>query len=162
MSRSLAHLFVATAQSYSQLVLQLLQVGKFPLYSNQLFFQSAAHRCTRLQAVSPQTQETANLAEFESQTLYPPDKSQRFDIIFLILAEASLRPWRPREQGIALVEADRVNAETDLFRDDTNLHHLGSFLESTPWSIVQSQAFFGLMTWNPFSTPAPPSCPPSR
>src|SRR5260370_12163351 len=132
MSRSLAHLFVASAQSYSQLVPQLLQVGKFPLYINQLFFQSAAHRCTRLQAVSPQTQETANLAEFESQTLYPPDKSQRFDIIFLILAEASLRPWRPREQGIALVAAHRLNPPPHLFSDPTTFPPPPSLLLPQP------------------------------
>jgi hypothetical protein len=127
MSRSLAQLSVATAQGQTQLVVQLLKVGKFPLYISQLLFQSAAHRGTRLQAVSSQAQETVNFAEFESQTLHAADKSQRFDIVFPILAEASRRPRGPRQQGIALVEANRVNAKTDLFRDHANLHQLGSF-----------------------------------
>src|ERR1700730_8002256 len=48
MSGSLAQLSVAIAQGQTQLVLQLLKVGKFPLYISELFFQSAAHRCTRL------------------------------------------------------------------------------------------------------------------
>jgi hypothetical protein len=56
-------------------VLQLLKVSKFPLDMDQLFFQSAAHRRTRLQAISSQPQETSDLAEFESQALYTPDKS---------------------------------------------------------------------------------------
>jgi hypothetical protein len=32
--------------------------------------------------------------------------------------------------------------ETDLFRDDSDLHYFGSSLEATLWSMVQSQAFF--------------------
>jgi hypothetical protein len=56
-------------------VLQLLKVSKFPLDMDQLFFQSAAHRRTRLQAISSEPQETSDLAEFESQALYTPDKS---------------------------------------------------------------------------------------
>jgi hypothetical protein len=38
-----------------------------------------------------------------------------------------------------LIEADRVNAQTDLLGDNTNLHDLNSSPEATPWSIVQSQ-----------------------
>src|SRR5260370_22259493 len=122
MSGSLAQLSVATAQGQTQLVRQLLKVRKFPPYFNQLFFQSAAYRRTRLKAVSSQTQETADLAEFESQTLYAADKSQRFDIVFPILAEASLRPWRPREQSIALVKAHLIHAEADPFPNSAGLH----------------------------------------
>jgi len=106
----------------------------------ELFFQSAANRRTRLQAIPAQIQETSDLAEFESQTLYAADKSQRLDIVFAILAEAPLRPRRPWQQGIALVEANRVNAKPNPLCDESNLHDLGSFLEATPWSIVQSQA----------------------
>src|SRR6266403_2549837 len=54
MSRSFAHLSVATAQGQTQLVLQHVKVSKFPLYVRELFFQSAPHRRTRLQAASPQ------------------------------------------------------------------------------------------------------------
>jgi len=88
MSGSLAQLSVATAQGQTQLVLQLLKVGKFPLHVGELFFQSAADRCTRLQAVSSQIQETANLTEFESQALYAADKSQRLDVDFAVPPEA--------------------------------------------------------------------------
>ena len=62
-------------------MLQLLKVGKLPLYVRELFFQSAAHWRTRLQAVSPQIQESANLAEFESQALYTADKSQCLHVV---------------------------------------------------------------------------------
>jgi len=121
-------------------VLQLVKVGKFPLYVRELFFQSAAHRGTRLQAIPSQIQETANLAEFESQALYAADKSERLHVAFGVLTESTLRSWRSREQCIALVEANRVNTKADLVRDDANLHGLGSFLDATPWSIVQGQA----------------------
>src|SRR5713101_3489437 len=140
MSGSLAQLFVATAQSQTQLVLQLVKVGKFPLYIRELFFQSVAHRCTRLQAVSSQVQETANLAEFESQALHAADKSERVHVAFGVSTESALRSWRSREQCIALVKPNRVNAETNLLRDDANLHAIGSSLDVTPWSVVQSQA----------------------
>src|SRR3984893_1182744 len=130
MSGSLAQFSVATAQGQTQLVLQLLKVGKFPLYVGELFFQSAAHRCTRLQAVSSQIQETANLAEFESQALYATDKSECVHVAFGVSTESTLRSWRSREQCIAFVEPNRVNAETNLFRDDANLHLLGSLSRS--------------------------------
>jgi hypothetical protein len=43
MSRSLAYLSVATIQSQTQFVLQLVKVGKLLLHIRELFFQSAAH-----------------------------------------------------------------------------------------------------------------------
>src|SRR5260370_1390967 len=64
----------------------------------ELFFQSVAHRCTRLQAVSSQIQETANLAEFESQALHAADKSERVHVAFGVSTESALRSWRSREQ----------------------------------------------------------------
>src|SRR5437016_13902280 len=42
MSVSLSQLFVATAQSQSQFVLQSLEIGKFPLHICQFVFQTAA------------------------------------------------------------------------------------------------------------------------
>jgi len=126
MSGSFAQLFVATTQSQPQLVLQLLKVGKFPLYIEELFLESAPHRRTRLQTIPSQTQETADLAEFESQALYAADKSQRLDVVFAVASEAPLCPRGPRKQTVALVEANRVNGEPDLLRDDANLHCLGS------------------------------------
>src|SRR5260370_5509972 len=143
MSGSLAQLSVATAQGQTQFVLQLLKVGKFPLYVGELFFQVAAHRCTRLQAVSSQIQETANLAEFESQALYAADESECLHVALGVSTESTLRSLRSREQGIAFVEPNRVNAETNLLRDDANLHYLCSSVEVTPWSIVQSQHLSG-------------------
>src|SRR6266481_5955081 len=129
----------AMSVSQSQLVLQLVKVVKFPLYIGQLFLQSALHRCTRLQAVPSQPQEPSDLAEFESQALYAADEGQRLDIIFAVPPEASLRPRRSRKQTVALVKSNRVNAEADLLCDDADLHYLGSSVEATPWSIVQSQ-----------------------
>jgi hypothetical protein len=59
-----------------------MKVVQFPMNIRQLFLQSATHLCTRLQAASPQIQETANLAKFESKTLYAADESQRLDVAF--------------------------------------------------------------------------------
>src|SRR5437667_11504241 len=139
MSVSLAQLFVATAQSQSQLILQLVKVVKFPLYIGQLFLQSTLHLCTRLQAVPSQPQESSDLTEFESQTLYAADEGQRLYVVFCIPTEASLCPGRSRKQTVALVKANRVHAEPNLLGDDADLHYLGSSVEATPWSIVQSQ-----------------------
>jgi hypothetical protein len=143
MSGSLAEFFVATAQGQTQLVFQLLKVRNFLLYIGQFFLKSAPDWRTWLQAVSSQTQETAYLAEFESQALDAAYESQRLDVAFAVLAEAALCPGCPRQQRIALVEANRVNTESNLFRDDANLHYLGSCAEATPWSMVQSQGYSG-------------------
>src|SRR5258708_6861238 len=89
----------------------------------------------------PQIQEASDLAEFESETLYAADKGQRLNVFLFVLTEAPFCSWGPRQQGVALVEPNRVNTKADLLCDDANLHWLGSFLEATPWSIVQSQAF---------------------
>ena len=67
---------------------QVLKVPKSPLNINQFFFQSAAHGRARLQAVSSQTQETAYLLEFESQSLDAAYESQRPDVTFAVLTEA--------------------------------------------------------------------------
>jgi hypothetical protein len=142
MSVPLLQLFVATAQSHPQLVLQLVKVVKFPSYVGQLFLQPALHRRTRLQAIPSQPQEPSDLAELESQTLYAADEGKSLDIIFAVSPEAPLCPGRPREQTVALVKSNRVNAEADFLCDDADLHYLGSFVEATSWSIVQSQAFF--------------------
>jgi hypothetical protein len=97
MSRLVAQFFVATSEGQAQLVFQLLKVRKFPPYINQFFFQSAAHGCTRLQAGSSEIQETAYLAEFESQALDAAYESQRLDVGFAVLTEASLCSRCPRQ-----------------------------------------------------------------
>jgi len=142
MSVLFAHLFLATAQDQTKFVLELAKVGKFPFYIGQLFLQSALNRRTRLHAVPSQPQEPSDFAELESQALYAADKSECLHVAFGVSTESTLRPGRSREQRIAFVEPNRVNADTDLFRNGANLHLLGSFLEATPWSIVQSQALF--------------------
>src|SRR6266852_2926661 len=139
MSVLLAQLSVATAQSQSQLVLQLVKVVKFPLNIGQLFLQPTLHRRTRLQPIPSQPQEPSDLAEFESQPLHAPYEGQRLDIVFAVPPEASLCSGRSRQQTVALVKANRVHAEPNLLRDDAYLHDSGSYLEATPWSIVQSQ-----------------------
>src|SRR5260370_31541262 len=103
-----------------------MKVGKFPLYIDQLFFQSAAHRGTRLQASPSQIQEPSDLAEFESKTLYATDKSQRLDIVLAVLPETALRSRGSRQEGVALVEPNRINAETDPLPNCADLHWSGS------------------------------------
>src|SRR5216684_2940849 len=154
MSVLLAQLSVATAQSQSQLVLQLVKVVKFPLYIGQLFLQPTLHRRTSLQPIPSQPQEPSDLAEFESQTLYAADKSQRLNVVLVVLTEAPLCSWGARQQGVALVETNRVNAQTDLLRDGADLHGLGSFLDATPWSIVQSQSLH-FRAWRACRSQAP-------
>ena len=90
-----AQFFVATAQHQTQFALQLLQVFQFLPHIGQLRLQATAHGRARLPPASAQTQEAPNFAKFESQTLYPADKSQRFDVTFAVLAKAPLRPGRP-------------------------------------------------------------------
>jgi hypothetical protein len=107
-------------------MLQLVKIAKFPLHVGQLFLQSALHWRARLQAIPAQPQESPYLAEFESQALHATDKSQRFYVVFTVSAEASFGPGRTRQQAVALVKADRVNAKPDPFRNDANLHCLGS------------------------------------
>jgi len=120
-------------------VLQVLKVGKFPPYIDQLLFQAAAHWRTGLQAIPSQIQEAADLAELESKALYAAYKGERLDVVLAVLTEAALCSGRAWHQGVALVETNGINTEADFLRDYTNLHRLGSSSEGTPWSIVQSQ-----------------------
>lgn len=76
---------------------------------------------------------------FESQALNAPDKGQRLDVAVGVLTKSSLRPGRPWQQRIALVEANRVNAQPYSLGEDADLDGIGSCCEATPWSIVQSQ-----------------------
>src|SRR5713226_2017339 len=107
-------------------MLELLEVSTLSLHIEEFFFQSATHGRARFQAGASQIQETSDLAEFESETLHATDKSQRLDVALAVLAEAPLRPRGLAQQGAALVEPNRINAEPNLFCDDANLHRLGS------------------------------------
>jgi len=117
-----------------------LKVRKFSLHVSQLFVQSAAHWSARLQAVSSQTQETSNFVEFETQALYSAYESQCLQVVFTVLAKASLRPGSAPQQGISLIKANCIHAQSNFLCDDTNLHVLGSSVKATLWSTVQSQA----------------------
>jgi hypothetical protein len=125
-----------------QFSLEFLQPFQFLSYVDQLRLQATAHRRARLHPASPQTQKAPDLAQFESQSLYAPDEGQSFNVSFAVLAKAAWRPSRSWQQRIALVEANRVNAHSYSFGDDTNLHRLGSSVEATLWSTVQSQDLF--------------------
>src|SRR5215831_8387327 len=99
-----------------------MKVGKPPPYVDQFLLKSALDRPARLQAISSQLQEAPNLTELEPQTLNSSYESQCLNVAFTVLTKASLRSRRPRQQRVALIKANRVNAETNLFCDDTNLH----------------------------------------
>jgi hypothetical protein len=96
-------------------VLQLVKVVKFPPHVRELFFQSATHRRARLQTVTSQIQESANLAKFEPEALYAADKSEYLHVGFCVWTESALGSWRSREQSIAFVESNRINAEANFF-----------------------------------------------
>jgi len=115
MSEALTHLSVATAQCQSQLVLQFVKIGELLLHIGELFFQSAAHGRTRLKLIPSQPQQCSHLAELESQTLDTANKSESFHIAFSVLTESTLRSWGSREQCIAFVESNRVNARPIFF-----------------------------------------------
>jgi hypothetical protein len=106
-----SQLSLATAQRQPQFALQLFQVFQFLPHISELRLQAKAHRRTRLHPVSAQAQEAPNFAQFESQPLYAADKGQRFDVTFGVSTKASLRPGRLWQQSIALVKANRVNAQ---------------------------------------------------
>jgi hypothetical protein len=139
MSVPLAQFFVTTAQSQAQLVLQSVKVSQFPLYVGKLFLKSALDGCARLQTIPSQPQKPANLAELESQTLDAAHESQRSYVILAVSSEAAFGSRRSWEQAVALVETDRVDGKAYPFRDNANLHDLGSSPNATPWTIVQSQ-----------------------
>src|SRR5712664_856203 len=122
MSVSLAQLFIATAQSQAQLVLQFVKVAKFPLHVGKLFLKAALHRRARLQAIPSQPQEPPNLAQFESQALHAAHEGQRFYVVLAVSSEATFRSWRSWQQAVALVETNCVKAEQDLLCDDHNMH----------------------------------------
>ncbi|HLG99296.1 MAG TPA: hypothetical protein VKX49_23500 [Bryobacteraceae bacterium] len=110
MTMPITKLPVTTSQRQTEFVLQPLKVCQFVPYINELPPQLAAHWSAGLQATASQLQKAPNFAQFETQTLYPPDKSQCFDIAFAVLPESSLGSGRARKQGIALIEANCVNA----------------------------------------------------
>jgi hypothetical protein len=110
----------AAAQGQTQLAFKLLKIGKFLLYVSQLFLRFALYRRARLQAASSQIQQTSNLAELKSQTLYATYETQCFQVAFNVLAEAAFRPWGPPQSCIPLIEANRINAEPNLPCGDAN------------------------------------------
>jgi hypothetical protein len=113
-------------------VFQLAQVAKLPVYIGELFLQAAPHRCAWLQAIPSELQEPADFTQLESQALHATNEGKSFYIVFRISPEASFRPRRPRQLAIAFVEANRVHAKPNLFRDDANLHNLRSSSKPTP------------------------------
>src|SRR5579885_2925809 len=120
-------------------MLKLLEVCNLPSHIPEFCLQSTPHRCTRLHVASPQIQQTSNLAEFESQALDAAYESQRFDIAFAVLAEASLRPWRARQQCAALVEPNRIGRQPYSLCNATNVHRFAPLfriytLENSPES----------------------------
>jgi hypothetical protein len=96
MGSGFAQFSVATAERHSQLVLKFLKVRKLPSHVNKLGSQSTPHGCAWLQMTATKTQQTLNLAKFESQPLYATNESQNLNFTFAVLAEASLRSWCSR------------------------------------------------------------------
>jgi len=52
-------------------MLKFLEISKLPSHIDELCLQSTPHGRAWLQTASPQIQQTPNLAELESQALYP-------------------------------------------------------------------------------------------
>src|SRR5260370_42207025 len=118
MGSALGRFFFAPAKSQSQLVLRLVKVFMFPLYTGHLFLQPPLHRRTRQQAVPTQIQQAPDLTELESQTLYAAHEGQRFDIIFAVPPAASLCPRRSREAAASLLKHTPIHTEDRLFFDE--------------------------------------------
>src|SRR5260370_7722093 len=90
MSGPFTHLFIATAESHTKLMLQFLEIGKLPPHIGQFFFQPAAHGRTRLQASPAQFQEVANLSRRESKVLHASVEPQSLNIAFVTFKHTTL------------------------------------------------------------------------
>src|SRR5260370_36360619 len=101
-------------------MLKLLKISKLPSHIDELCLQSTPHSCAWLQATSPQIQQTPNLAELESQALYPAYEGECFNVALVVQAEASLRSWRAWAPRIALVETKCSVGRSDARFDATN------------------------------------------
>jgi hypothetical protein len=75
-----------------------------------------------LQAASSQVQQSPYLAEREPQALHTPYESQRFDITFPILSEATVCSRRFRQQGGTLVGANGVRSQANSLCQPANMH----------------------------------------
>src|SRR5258707_10196356 len=130
-------------------MLQFLEIGNLLMDIRQFFFQMPAHGRTRLQAAPSQFQEFTNFSQREPHVLHASNEAQRLHIVFAVLPETALRSGWRWEQCVALVEANRVNAETDPLANRADLHDFGSSrisytLEHSP----ESSTFSGPQTWS--------------
>lgn len=98
-------------------MLQVAEIAKLSLHIRPLFFQSPLHR---REAIPRNLRSPRDLAELASESLHPAYKGQRLDVVLLMTTEASLRPRGPREQTRAFVETNRVNVQSDSFRNTAN------------------------------------------
>jgi hypothetical protein len=101
-----------------------MKVRELPVHVQEFLLQLSAHRSTRLQPTSAQLQKLPDLFERKSQSLHLPDKPQRFHVAVSVLAKPTRGSWRTRQQGISLIEPNRVGSETDLLCNPANVHCL--------------------------------------
>src|SRR6266404_3280571 len=105
-------------------MLQFVEIGNLLLDIRQFFFQTPAHGSTRLQAAPSQLQELANFFQREPQVLHASNEVQCLHIVFAVLTETARCSGWWREQCVALVEANRINAETEPLPNCADLHSL--------------------------------------
>ncbi|HLZ90913.1 MAG TPA: hypothetical protein VKQ28_04295 [Candidatus Acidoferrum sp.] len=129
---SFAQFFLTTAQSQTQFVLEFLEVGQFVPNVGEFRLQAKADQRARLHPASAKTQEPPDFAQFETQTLYPPNERKRLELALAVLSKPSRRPGSPGQQRVAFIEANGVNAEPDLFGYDADLHGMAPILNLHP------------------------------
>jgi hypothetical protein len=74
-----------------------MKISEFASYIDQLCMESATNGSAGLHASPSQIHEAPDLAEFESQALDAPDKSESLYVVLRVLSEAPLCPRRTRE-----------------------------------------------------------------
>src|SRR5260370_21707096 len=107
-------------------MLQFLEIGNLLLDIRQFFVQTAAHGSTRLQAALSQLQELANFFQREPQVLHASNEVQCLHIVFAVLTKSALRSGWWREQCVALVEANCINAVHDTHHNPAHLPYFTS------------------------------------
>src|SRR4029077_3094646 len=127
---SFAEFFLASAQSRAQLVFQVVKVHKLRADVHKLLFQSPSHRRAWLQPPAPQFQKLSNFLERKSQALDSPDEFQRFHVTVRVLTESTSAPRRARQQGVALIETNRIGSEANLPCNVADVHRHVSYLRN--------------------------------
>ncbi len=103
-------------------MLQISQIADFYPHFFQFCLYKFADFLACIKSVLAQIQNLPDFPQRETETLHLADKLQACDIAIRVKAEVAGRSGRLWEQGVALVEADRINAQIRLLRHISDVH----------------------------------------